>query len=104
MQAFKQFCLQSLATAAPQAPLQGWRRREERHRVYWVVSCHKQTRQGGLPPWIHCWEQRQSPEAGAATPVGATHISSCCLLSTYCVLGSELAMGWWEAGRQTTGP
>ena len=33
----------------------------------------------GLSPWIHCWEQRQSPEAGAATPVGATHIGSCCL-------------------------
>lgn len=49
-------------------------------------------------------ETKLSPEAGAATLVGTTHIGSCCLLSTYCVLGSEPAMGWWEAGRQTTGP
>lgn len=49
-------------------------------------------------------ETKLSPEAGAATPAGATHIGSCCLLSTYCVPGSEPATGWWEAGRQTIGP
>lgn len=49
-------------------------------------------------------ETKLSPEAGAATLAGTTHIGSCCLLSTYCVPGSEPAMGWWEAGRQTTGP
>lgn len=75
--------------------MQGWRRREERHGVYWArVRQQTNTPKGSFSSDPTAGSRDQlSPKAGAATSAGAARVGSCCLLSTYCVLGSLLDNG-----------